>query len=167
MVVDIDFRKWPDRPHWRFPARRLGSDAYGEWLATTPPTAYTGPQGAGTWEFEFVLVVPHEGSWVAAFHFAEFEVYVDVTTPPRWLGPDHVSAVDLDLDVVRFRDGRVALLDEEEFADHRVLLGYPDEIVESALATARELVDAIQRLCEPFGRVGSQWVERARGTPTA
>ena len=53
-------------------------------------------------------------------------VYVDITTPPVWDGTV-LRAVDLDLDVVRGNTGRVWVDDEDEFADHRVRFGYPDE----------------------------------------
>ncbi|WP_180935649.1 DUF402 domain-containing protein [Nocardioides ungokensis] len=36
-----------------------------------------------------------------------------------------LRAVDLDLDVVRGRTGRVWIDDEDEFAEHRVRFGYP------------------------------------------
>jgi protein associated with RNAse G/E len=67
-------------------------------------------------------------------------VYVDMTTPPSWDGPV-VRAVDLDLDVIRMRNGWVVVDDEDEFAEHRVELGYPDEIVALAEAS-RDLVHA-------------------------
>ena len=49
---------------------------------------------------------------------APFDVYVDITTVPVWLdGPTRaVTAVDLDLDVVRGWTGRVWVDDEDEFA---------------------------------------------------
>ena len=48
--------------------------------------------------------------------------------PARWAGDDEVHLVDLDLDVVRRRmTGDVELRDEDEFAEHRVRFGYPDD----------------------------------------
>ena len=43
-----------------------------------------------------------------------------------------VTAVDLDLDVVRGWTGRVWVDDEDEFADHRVRFGYPADVVRMA-----------------------------------
>ena len=50
---------------------------------------------------DFVLLVPAEGCWTAYFNAEDdMEIYVDVTTRPV-LDGDTVTAVDLDLDVVR------------------------------------------------------------------
>ena len=64
------------------------------------------------------------------------EIYVNVTTRPA-LDQGTVSAVNLDLDVVRWRDGRVEVLDEDEFAEHQVLLGYPAELISAGPADLR------------------------------
>ena len=55
-----------------------------------------------------------------------------MATPAVWHGEDLVRAVDLDLDVIRGTTGRVWVDDEDEFAEHRVSLGYPDEVIEQA-----------------------------------
>ena len=68
--------------------------------------------------------------------------------------------VDLDLDVVRDRDGTVAVLDEDEFADHQVRFGYPAEFVERAQSTADHLVDALTNRIEPFDLRGQEWLGR-------
>ena len=44
-------------------------------------------------------------------------MYVDITTVPVWARRRTVTAVDLDLDVVRGWTGRVWVDDEDEFAD--------------------------------------------------
>jgi protein associated with RNAse G/E len=56
------------------------------------------------------------------------------------------EAVDLDLDVMRLRDGSVRVLDEDEFADHR------------AQASCDELVRRITSGEEPFVRVAAGWL---------
>ena len=43
-----------------------------------------------------------------------------------------MRAVDLDLDVVEGLDREVWVDDEDEFAEHRVELGYPREVVDLA-----------------------------------
>ena len=45
--------------------------------------------------------------------------------------------VDLDLDVRRRRWGVIERLDDDEFAEHRVRFGYPDEVVTQATAASR------------------------------
>jgi hypothetical protein len=80
-----------------------------------------------------------------------------MTTPPYWDGPQ-VHAVDLDLDVVRGTAGRVWVDDEDEFAQHRVELGYPDEIVQLALATAERVRLAVQDELAPFDGSAATWL---------
>lgn len=54
------------------------------------------------------------------------------------LGEDRITYIDLDLDVIRFRNGRV---DRDECEAHRVAFAYADEIVQSANAAADRVVD--------------------------
>jgi protein associated with RNAse G/E len=84
-----------------------------------------------------------------------------VTTRPT-LVDDTVRAVDLDLDVVRWRDGRVEVLDEDEFAEHQVQLGYPAELITQARRTCDWLVEAVSSRTEPFGQAGAAWLARAQ-----
>ena len=74
--------------------------------------------------------------------------------------PDVVSAIDLDLDVVRLRDGTVQVLDEDEFAEHQVRYSYPAEVVAQARATTGYLVARLTDGKEPFATVGSTWLQR-------
>lgn len=162
-VVDVDFRKWPDKPHWRFDTLPLGTDEHGRWLGAPAGTPYTGPRGAGTWPYGFVVLVRPRDWWMTAFYDeGHVETYTDVLTPVRWLTDGHLTAIDLDLDVERTRDGRVELLDEDEFEEHRRALGYPDDIVQRAQKTAWELVSAVEAHREPFGRASEPWLAAMR-----
>jgi uncharacterized protein len=165
MIVDCDMRKWVDRPHWRFNTKLLGRDVYGTWLGARIGTAYTGPLGGGNWQHNFVVLVPDGEWWIASWNDIQqpnIEVYVDITTTPRWFGTNVVRAIDLDLDVARLRDGRVELWDEDEFDDHRVRYGYPDDVVERARSTADRLMEHVSARREPFGDVGRRWLQRLR-----
>ena len=157
------FTKWGGRPHWRYDVELLGEDVYGRWAACRPGTslrkADDPPKRQQWW---FVMVVPHAGHWMAVWNETfKYEIYVDVTGAPEWSAGE-VSAVDLDLDVVRWRDdGRVEVLDEDEFDDHRVRLRYPADVVADARATTAWLVDAVASRREPFGDVGPRWLHEA------
>lgn len=48
-----------------------------------------------------------------------------------------MSQIDLDLDVVRWLDGSVEIIDVEEFEEHRVALDYPGELVAGAVDASR------------------------------
>ena len=162
MIVDCDMRKWIDRPHWRFDTDLLGRDGYGTWLGGRAGTSYTGPRGAGAWQHNFVVLIPEGEWWIASWNDdleQNIELYVDITTTPRWPTDSVVTAIDLDLDVARMRDGHVELLDEDEFEEHRVLYSYPDDVIERARTTAHAVFEAVRDKREPFGDVGSRWLE--------
>jgi len=160
--VHVDFRKWGDRLHWQTSGLLLGEDEFGTWLGGAAGTvAYSGPRGTGVFESAFVQLFPRDEWWVAIWNATGgVEVYVDVTTPPRWVSDDHVTMVDLDLDVVRFRDGRVLLDDEDEFAQHQIEFGYPEDVVAHALTTAEYLMDAVRERREPFGAASVSWFRK-------
>ena len=110
-----------------------------------------------------MVYVPHEAWWTAAFNPPPrtSEVYCDISTPAQWDGDGLVRLVDLDLDVVRRRNtGVVELLDEDEFADHRVRFGYPDDLVASAYAAAKWLYEALGDGTEPFGSAYAPYLDR-------
>jgi protein associated with RNAse G/E len=79
-----------------------------------------------------------------------------MTTPPTW-DERVVRAVDLDLDVVRLRDGSVYVDDEDEFAEHAVTYGYPDEVVRLAEASRDRLYAAILAAEPPFDGSHERW----------
>ena len=132
--VEVAMTKWRDLPHWEFPAFFLGSDEHGDWLGIPAGTAMSRPGADYVAPVDQVGLVPayaaDERGFLATFHArgGQVEVYVDITTPPRWDGFT-LRAVDLDLDVVRGTTGRVWVDDEDEFAEHRVSLGYPTTLV--------------------------------------
>jgi protein associated with RNAse G/E len=72
--------------------------------------------------------------------------------------PNCFACVDLDLDVVRRPNGRVQLLDDDEFMRHQVELEYPARIIQGARATADWLLDVVTARHEPFGSAGAAWL---------
>lgn len=111
-----------------------------------PPRTFTHP---------FVHLVPSAGSWTARWgDDGEVGLYCDVTTPPV-IRSDTVTAVDLDLDVVRYHDGRVAIIDQDQFARRRTQMAYPPRVVTDAVVTASRLYAAVASGHEPFATVGA------------
>ena len=87
----------------------------------------------------------------------EWDVYCDITTPPRWTHPGEVTMIDLDLDLCRIRaDQRVELLDEDQFAAHQVSYNYPAHVIDQATATARGLRSHLNH-AEPFASHYRTW----------
>lgn len=69
--------------------------------------------------------------------------------------------VDLDLDVVLTREGRLFVDDEDEFAEHQVLLGYPAEVIALAEQWRDTILAAVAAGEEPFASVEHDWLRRA------
>jgi hypothetical protein len=162
VIVDLDTRKWGDRPHYRMNTELLGHDEHGAWLGLPVGSPYSGPNGAGELEHGFVGLIPEDSWWIASFWAGhpETDVYVDITTTAIWKTESHLVVVDLDLDVIRYRDGRTELVDEDEFEEHRVVLGYPVDVVDQARATAEEMLSLVAGRREPFDEVGRRWLMR-------
>ncbi len=161
--VHIDFRKWPDRTHWQFAMQRLGEDEHGTWLWAPPGlVARRGDEAPQVFPSLHVKVITHDAWWTAIWNdrSPRVELYVDIVTPARWDG-DRVTMVDLDLDVVRRRDGSVEVLDEDEFDDHRVRYGYPPHIVDRARAATATVFLDVEGRREPFGDVAHRWLAAA------
>ena len=162
--VRIEMTKWGDRPHWHIPALWLGTDDNGDWIGIPQGSRMVRPGRDVRSQADQVGLVPGLGSeleraFLATFHAPEAPtwVYVDMTTPPVWDG-GVVSAVDLDLDVIRLRDGQVVVDDEDEFAEHQVELGYPPEIVALAEDSRDRVHAAILADGPPYDGSHEPWL---------
>lgn len=157
--------KWGDRPHWEFDGVLLGCDHHGDWVGVPAGTPMSRPGSSFTPTHDSVLLVPASGEgWLATFYARGFRVlvYVDVTTPARWDGAV-LRAVDLDLDVVRDETGRVWIDDEDEFAEHRVAFGYPDDVTAAASATCADVLRRVTAHEPPFdGEAPARWLDVLR-----
>ncbi len=151
-MVRVIYTKYDGSAHRDYPARRLAEDDLGIWVGVTHGTASVYHGRPSVEQIPFVLLIPHHAWWTGMFNPPPrtSEVYCDVTTPARWEG-DTVHIIDLDLDVVRRREtGLVELRDEDEFAEHRSLFGYPEELVTHANAAAQLLLGKLGDGTEPF-----------------
>ena len=64
------------------------------------------------------VVISWHDDWTPHMH------YVNIATPAKW-DADTVTAVDMDLDILRLtEDGKVIIDDEDEFEHHRELFQY-------------------------------------------
>jgi hypothetical protein len=157
------FTKWGGQRHWEFVLDPLGADEHGWWLGgRAGMTLRRGLEAPVVQPHDFVTLVPASGWWVASFNGTgetDVDVYVDVTTAPV-RHARAVEAVDLDLDVVRLRDGSVRVLDEDEFAAHQVRYRYPAEVIERAQGSCDDLVRRITAGEEPFVHVAAGWLDR-------
>jgi uncharacterized protein len=159
--VRVVYRKYDGSLHWHMTMRRLGEDEHGVWLGLAGGSEMRKGDGPAVHLVQaYVLLVPFDGWWTASFNSQPSwtEIYCDITTPPQWLGPDEVSAIDLDLDVIRRWDAEISeLLDADEFAEHQVRYAYPADVIEQALESADWLREAVVT-DEPFRAVYRQWL---------
>jgi uncharacterized protein len=165
-VVQVVFLKYDGRPHRSYPAQYLGEDESGVWLGVAAGTPARVDGDRQTLREEpYVLLVPHQAWWTAMFNAPprRTEVYCDVTTPATWSGQREVTVVDLDLDVRRRRWGDIERLDEDEFAEHSVRFGYPDEVVAEATAASLWLAAALGDGSEPFASDFRPWLAKVTG----
>jgi hypothetical protein len=166
----IERRKYPDSPHYGVVGTVLGEDENGVWVGARPGSRLVLPDGterAG--ERTIVWCVPRD-DWfllhVLADH-PEVEQYIDISTPAIW-NDRGARTIDLDLDIVVWtpaRGGRIELVDEDEFAEHQVTLGYPDALIAQAKAAADEVLARVQAGAGPFSLAAAQpWFDRLAAT---
>lgn len=180
--VWIERHKWPDRPHYRWPMVPVGEDEHGLWLRMHPDGPILKGDGIpSSARRDGLRLVSWTEPWCAWFPTRSgsshppdqtWRLYVDIIDSAVVCRDGTITMVDLDLDVVQYLDGRVELLDEDEFVEHQVRYGYPAEIVELAQSAGRSVLDAVQRGEPPFdGAAAATWATRAGidlgGGPTA
>jgi hypothetical protein len=163
--VHVRYTKWDGSLHWHFDMARLGEDEHGIWLGAPAGTPLRRGDSVTKISPAFAALMP-SGLWTAVFNDVTpdspfgYDLYIDVCTPPVWDG-DTVTAIDLDLDVVRTLDGEVRLEDEDEFVEHAAAMDYPQHIVAAARAAAAAMFTAVEAGDEPFDEVGRAWLARA------
>jgi protein associated with RNAse G/E len=160
-VVRVVYTKYDGSPHRDYPAHRLAEDDLGVWLGVRAGTESIYHGRPSVERIPFLLLVPHAAWWTAMFNPPPrtSEVYCDIASPARWEGDHTVALIDLDLDVVRRRQtALVELLDEDEFADHQLRFGYPDDVVTEAWAAAKTLLQALHDGSEPFASAYRKWL---------
>jgi hypothetical protein len=92
--------------------------------------------------------------WYNVFHFREPDgtpkaIYANIAMPATFDG-SVLDYVDLDIDVIRWPEGRVDVLDRDDFAQNSVKYGYPDEVKLAAENALSELLGLIERNEFPF-----------------
>lgn len=173
-LIRLTFRKYDGSLHWHGSLRRLGEDEHGLWLGwgRNHRTA-RGAAPAITVTNAYVRLIRRDDWWCGSFYAAprNVEIYCDITTVARWAAPGEITMIDLDLDVVRFRDGRPpTILDEDEFLEHQVRYGYSPEVIATARETADKLFESVCADEEPFRSAYQRWlamVEDIDGDPFA
>jgi uncharacterized protein len=165
--VRVAMTKWGGGSHWEFDARWLGTDEHGDWIGLPVGTAFDRPGAHFTAMSNQVGLVPSaalaedERWWVGTFHAPGgnlgVQMYVDIASPPAWDGST-LRCVDLDLDVVRGETGRIWVDDEDEFAQHRVELDYPDDVVAAAMRSCDHVLATMTAGHPPYDGTHERWL---------
>lgn len=147
----------------------LGQDSVGEWLyAPRGAAASYETSEPAPLPVNFLTLVPHDSAgWIATWMWGnreiDIELYVDLVVLPEWVSDECLKVIDLDLDVIRYVDGRTVLDDEDEFELNRVRLGYPEETVTSARILAETLTELVQRHVPPLASASRRWMQLVPG----
>lgn len=167
-AIRTEFTKFGGSPHWGADGIFLGDDQFGSWLFYPRGTVIAKPGSSFEAVADHVQFVHPDLPSVASIFSAKnahpemrFDLYVDMTTTPRWNG-NTVRMIDLDLDVIRHLDGRVEVVDEDEFAGHQIRYGYPDDIVDLARRSRDDVFAAITSQSEPYRTVAHHWLQAAQ-----
>ena len=139
----VAFTKWGGGAHWSGDGTWLGEDEHGRWVGWLEGTVWSRPGARFVSHGRQVGLFPRDRGFAATFYEQvadyEYRVYVDVTTMPEVTAAGVVTAVDLDLDVIERFDGNWFVDDEDEFAEHQVVYGYPRDVVAAAEAERARL----------------------------
>ncbi|MEL5991637.1 DUF402 domain-containing protein [Microbacterium phosphatis] len=148
------WRKWDGSPHWEHEVVYLGSDEHGEWVGQRIGSRAFRPGRNVILSAASVMLLPHDRrDWVLTLNDAPdlTRVYIDVAWDVRWPQDGLPTAIDMDLDVVRRLDARgVYIDDEDEWAEHAQLFGYPADVMAELEATAADLHRRVLAREKPF-----------------
>ena len=164
-TVEYATEKWGGRPHYRGEVSHLGDDEFGSWLwGVSGRTMYRGDDSTFVTEQPVLILIAGDAWWSVSWWVGhpDVDLYVNICTPAQWAG-ERIVAVDVDLDVIRYCDGRVAVVDRDEFEHHQLLYDYPPFIIEGAEQATASAYELVVDNAAPFDGVAAQtWI--ARGT---
>jgi len=105
---------------------------------------------AGTVSFEYFWL----DRWYNVFHFREPDgdakaIYANIAMPATFDG-SVINYIDLDIDVIKWPDGRVDVLDRDDFEVNSVKYGYTDEVKNNVEKALTDLLAVIERREFPF-----------------
>jgi len=156
----------------RWPTYVVSEDQHGLWLFSPKGTIYRGQSGANIGECEVgqgdaeaglpvMHLIPKEAWWTAVWCRAHDSVIsVDICTPPTLIDGEF-TYIDLELDPVARSDGRVDIVDEDEFvaACEAGFISHDEAI--KARTAATEVGQSMRSHTEPFGRLGWDKLDEA------
>ena len=165
--VQVRKEKWPlagshePRLVANWSARVLGTDPFGTWLFCAQGEIHRKADGSAlVVPSDGVQLLPSSGWWAAWWWRRDHWIGVDICTPPT-LEESGWNYVDLELDLARLADGRVMLVDEDEFEQARIDCQLPHDVIAAAHSAAAELQIRLARDTEPVVAAGWDWLDKA------
>jgi uncharacterized protein len=163
-------RKWNGSAHWVVPGHFLGEDIHGWWIFQPKGSFCSRPGAAFYARSDAVMLVPRSGEYVATFYDdtypGDFRIYIDLASGHYWNrirpGTTEFHVIDMDLDVIRSVERGVFVDDEDEFAEHRVSMDYPLDVVELMLRESDRLYRAVKAQDAPFDGTDTEWFRKGR-----
>jgi hypothetical protein len=146
-----------------FVVEALMEDEFGVWLYVPTGSAWEAPHDTGKLPFDVLTLIQPDRHWVTWWvdDPADRRLEIDVCLPPQ-REPEGWSYIDLELDPVRHEDGRIEILDRDEF-DVACREGWIEsEDAETALAAATAMELALRSRQEPWGDEGWRRLAAAR-----
>lgn len=170
----LGWRKWDGTTHWQHELQLLGEDDSGTWFGQLEGSTSFRPgaselvrgdnvwnvvPGRG-WTVRFFRAVAGGGWRVAESDVGTLGLYSDIGTEIALDAAAHeITGIDLDLDVIQIGD-RLVLDDEDEFAEHRVAMGYPDDVASRAEQDAQTVLALVRAGEPPFDGRAVDWLAR-------
>jgi len=153
-IVTINSRKYDGKVHRTWAVKFLGQEnsllsfvGKFEKKVTHP---FLGVIGRGTVSYEFYWL----DCWYSVFRFHEPDgslrnFYCNVNLPPKFEN-SFLDYIDLDIDVLVWKDFSYQVLDLEEFEDNARIFSYPADLREKARTSLSELIFLIDNKLFPF-----------------
>lgn len=154
IVIQVESQKLDGSSRKAWPAKLLQFEANLLVVEAVFPTPVRhqllGEIPAGTVSIEYYWL----DRWYNIFRFLTASgglrnYYCNITTPPTFDGKT-LSYKDLDLDLLVHPDGNSQILDEAEFNQNALLMGYHSGIKQQAQAALTELLSFIKLRAFPF-----------------
>ena len=168
----LAWRKWNGTPHWQHELELLGEDDSGTWFgqregstssrpgvshAVQADNVWTVLPGRG-WTARFFRIREGGGWHIPATDAGTVGLYCDIGTAIEVdAAAREITGIDLDLDVIRIGD-KLILDDEDEFAEHRVSMEYPDRVAAAAERDAQDVLRLVRAGLPPFDGRAEEWL---------
>ena len=75
--------------------------------------------------------------------------YINISAPPL-VSDSSIDYIDLDIDVIVWPDGKVEVLDQDEFEENSVRYAYPEEVVALVTSLSSEISTNPEKFLSPI-----------------